>query len=310
MGSYDRDYLKGIALTTAMLTLPALSVGMAWLFFLSPLPLIYFPIAHGFSKGFRIIFHGTLIACAIALLTGTAPIVLFSCSLMPAGFVLARSLQQQKSIDDALLKGSLALALSWLAAGMLISAVNHINLYQEVLRQIDLGLVGASETYSKAPDISLDVQIELQAAFARIKEATPKIFPGILMTVVISIVWLNIVLSNWLLKKNGAATWGDIHQWRLPDPLVWLFIAGATALFLPGAMNTVGLNLLIVMVTLYFMQGFEVFNHLCLKWSVPNPIRYLIIFFLFIQAYGFILLAMLGLSDIWADFRKPKPIEP
>lgn len=309
MGSYDRDYLKGVVLSTAMLTLPALSVGMAWLFFLAPLPLVYFPIAHGFAKGFRIIFHATLISFGIALLSGTVTVLLFSCSLMPAGFILARCLQQKQSVYDAFAKGTIALGLTWLLAGILIGAVNHVNLYQEVLKQIDVGLVGAYETYSKAPEIPLETQVELQAAFARIREVTPKIFPGILATITFSTIWLNIMLGNWLLKKTGAEAWGDLSRWRLPDPLVWVFIAGGILLFIPGVMNTIGLNLLIVMVTLYFMQGFEVFNHLCMRWSVPNPIRHLIIFFLVIQAYGFILLAMLGLSDIWADFRKPKTIE-
>ena len=309
MGSYDRDYLKGVALTTAMLMLPSVSVGMAWLFFLSPLPLIYFPISQGFEKGFKIIFHATLFSFGIALLTGAVPVLLFSLSLMPAGFMLARCLNQKQSIHDAFAKGTIALGLSWLLAGILLGTVNHINLYQEVLKQIDVGLVGAYETYSKSPEIPLDAQVELQAAFARIRETTPKIFPGILATMTLSTIWLNIMLANWLLKKNGAASWGDLSQWRLPDPLVWVFIAGGILIFVPGDMNIVGLNLLIVMVTLYFMQGFEVFNYLCLKWSVPNPIRHLIIFFLVIQAYGFILLAMLGLGDIWADFRKPKTIK-
>lgn len=309
MGSYDRDYLKGVVLSTAMLTLPALSVGLAWLFFLTPLPLIYFPISQGFDKGFKIIFHATLISFGIALVTGTIPVLLFSLSLMPAGFVLARSVNQKQSINTAFFNGTVALGLAWVLAGIVIGEINHISFYQEVLKQIDVGLVGAYETYSKAPEIPSDAQVELQAAFARIREVTPKIFPGVLATITFSTVWLNIMLANWLLKKTGAVDWVDISQWRLPDTLVWAFIAGGVMLFIPGWMNTFGLNLMIVMVTLYFMQGFEVFNHLCLKWLVPKPIRHLIIFFLVIQAYGFILLAMLGLSDIWADFRKPKTIE-
>ena len=309
MGFYDRDYLKGVALSTAILSLPALSVGLAWLFFLAPLPLIYFPIAHGFAKGFKIIFHATLISFGIALLSGSIPVLLFSCSLMPAGFCLASSLNQKQSIHEAFCKGTIALALSWVVSGFLLGTFNHINLYQEVLKQIDVGLVGAYEAYSKAPEIPLDTQVELQAAFARIREVTPKIFPGILATITICTIWLNIMLANWLLKKTGSIAWGDLSQWRLPDPWVWAFIVGAFMVFIPGDMNTIGLNLLIVMVALYFMQGFEVFNHLCVKWSVPNPIRHLIIFFLVIQAYGFILLALLGLGDIWADFRKPKTIE-
>lgn len=292
-----------------MLTLPLLSVGMAWLFFLSPLPLIYFPIAQGFDKGFKIIIHATLISTGIALLTGTIPVLLFSLSLLPAGFMIARSLNSQQPIYDAFSKGSIALGLTWILAGLLIGTINQVNIYQEVLKQIDAGLVGAYETYSKAPEIPLEAQVEFQAAFARIREVTPKIFPGVLATTTLSTIWLNIMLANWLLKKTGKAAWGDLKQWRLPYPLVWVFIVAGILLFLPGALNTLGLNLMMIMVTLYFMQGFEVFNHLCLRWAIPNAIRVLIIFFLVIQAYGFILLALLGLADIWADFRKPHTIE-
>lgn len=309
MGPYDRNYLRGVALSTVMLTLPLLSAGLAWLFFLTPLPLIYFPIAQGFDKGFKIIFHATLISTGIALLTGTIPVLVFSLSLLPAGFMIARSLNRKQSIDDAFSKGSIALGLTWVLAGVLISTIHQVNLYQEVLKQIDAGLLGAYETYSKAPEIPLDTQVELQAAFARIREVTPKVLPGVLATITISTIWLNIMLANWLLKKAGAAAWGDLNQWRLPYPLVWVFITACILLFLPDGMNTLGLNLMMIMVTLYFMQGFEVFNHLCLKWTVPKAIRVLLIFFLVIQAYGFILLALLGLADIWADFRKPHTIE-
>lgn len=309
MGSYDREYLRGVALSTAMLALPALSVGMAWLFFISPLPLIYFPIAHGIDKGFKIIFHATLIATGLTLLIGTLPVLLFSLSMMPAGFMMARSLYQKRSIHDAFCKGTVALTLTWILAWALIGLVNQVNLYQEVLHQIDTGFTVAHETYSNSTDIPLETQVELQAAIARIREVAPRIFPGVLVTMALSIIWLNIMLANWLLKKSGRASWGDLSQWRLPDPLVWVFISAGILLFIPGHMNTLGLNLMIIMVTLYFMQGFEVFNHLCLKWSVPKAVRILIIFFLVIQAYGFILLSLLGLADIWADFRKPQTIE-
>lgn len=309
MGYYDREYLRGVALSTAVLLLPTLSVGVAWLFFFSPLPLIYFPIAHGFDKGFRIIFHATLISVGIALLTGTLPVLLFSLSLMPAGFIVARSLSRKQSIFDAFSHGSIALGLTWLAGGVLLGGVNHVNLYQEVLKQIDAGLLGAYETYSKTPEIPLEMQAELQTAFTRIREITPKVFPGVLVTITFSTIWLNIMLANWLLKKTGAPAWGDLSQWRLPEYLVWVFIGAGIFLFIPGAMSTLGLNLMIIMVTLYFMQGFEVFNHLCRRWAVPDTIRVLGLFFLVIQAYGFILLALLGLADIWADFRKPKKIE-
>lgn len=308
-GLYDRNYLRGVALTTAMFSLPSLSVGLAWLIFLSPLPVIYFPITQGFDKGFKIILHATLLAVAIALVAGTVPVLLLSLSLMPAGFFLARGLNRKQSVHNALVNGAIALGLTWLLAGMAISSLNQINLYQEILRQIDAGLSGALAAYSKTPDIPLDTQVELQAAFTQLRAVTPKIFPGMLATMTIGTVWLNILLANWLLKKTGGTDWADLNQWQLPYPMVWLFIAAGIMLFIPGDMNTVGLNLMMVMVTLYFMQGFAVMNFLCVKWSVPNAFRGLIIFFLVIQAFGFVLLTLLGLADIWADFRKPKTIE-
>lgn len=306
---YDSDYLKGLALTTAVLTLPALSAGMAWLLLLSCLPIIYCPIVFGVGKGFRIVFHATLISCGIALLSGTAALLLVSLSMMPAGFFIARSLNRRQPVLDAFSRGSFILGGTWLSVAILLSALNHVNLYQEVLKEIDSGLITASQVYSQAPDIPLEVKAQLQPAFERIREITPQIFPSVLAVITFSTVWLNILLADWLLKKKGLSGWKDMSLWRLPDPVVWVFISAGVLLFVPGPMSVIGLNLMIIMVTLYFMQGFEVLNHLCLKWSVPNPIRLLIIFFLVIQAYGFVLLALLGLADIWADFRKPKTSE-
>lgn len=302
---YDRDYLRGVVLTTAMLTLPSLTPGMAWLLFFSAVPIVYFPLALGVDKGFRIIFHATLISCGISLLAGTSALLLMSISLLPTGFVVGQSLNRRRSVIDAFSRGTALLGMTWMTTAILISGLNQVNLYHEVLKEIDAGLVTASEVYSQAPDIPLDVKAELQPAFARIREVTPKIFPGLLAVITLSTVWLNILLSNWLLRKKGLSGWEDMSQWRFPEPLVWVFISAAGMLFLPGTMSVIGLNLMIIMVSLYFMQGFEVLNHLCLKWSVPNPIRLMIIFFLVIQAYGFILLALLGIADIWADFRKP-----
>ncbi|MDP2105781.1 MAG: DUF2232 domain-containing protein, partial [Desulfobulbaceae bacterium] len=287
-----------------MLTLPALSAGMAWLIFFSSLPIIYFPIALGVDKGFRIIFHAMLISCGISLLAGTSALLLLSFCMMPTGFVVARSLNRRQPVLDAFSRGSVILGMTWLLAAILISGLNNVNLYHEVLKEIDAGLVMASVVYDQAPDIPLEVKAELQPAFARIRDVTPKIFPAVLAVMTIGTVWLNILLGNWLLKKKGLTGWVDLTLWRLPEPLVWLFISAGVLLFVPGTMNVIGLNLMIIMVTLYFMQGFEILNHLCLKWSVPNLIRLLIIFFLVIQAYGFILLALLGIADTWADFRK------
>ena len=55
---------------------------------------------------------------------------------------------------------------------------------------------------------------------------------------------------------------------------------------------------------LYFFQGLAVFNSLLGRWGVPLFVRIILYFVFFIQSYGLIILAILGLSDIWIDLRK------
>ncbi|MDA8160734.1 MAG: DUF2232 domain-containing protein [Desulfobacteraceae bacterium] len=305
MPNLDREHWRGVLLSAILLVLPTLSPGTAWMFFLAPLPVICLPVVHGPAKAARIIFQAVLIAGGISLLTGGLPILLLSASLLPAGLVLTRGLKRREAFYGSLLQGAVALALSWLGIGLLVSVVSHGNIYRELLDQIDQGLSGAYQTYSKGPDVSLDVQAELRAAIDRGRELIPKILPGLLATMTVFVVWLNMTLANWLLgKTESGVTWEDAGDGRLPFPLVWVFIVAGSALFVPGRAGLIGMNLMIVTVTLYGMQGFDVFNHLCRRWSMPNPIRGLILFFLVIQAYGFILLALLGLADVWAEFRK------
>ena len=120
--------------------------------------------------------------------------------------------------------------------------------------------------------------------------------------------WLNILMANWLLKKKGIAAWEDFQELKLPEWLVWIFILAGLGLFGPSQslLNNLGLNLLIITGTLYFIQGFAVISSLFNKWSVPNPVRVVFFFFIIIQAYSIILLTLLGLADIWLNFRKPK----
>jgi len=152
----------------------------------------------------------------------------------------------------------------------------------------------------------VESQADLQMVFTRLRTVIPRVLPGMIAMSALSIIWLNMALANWLLKRNSFPAWPDFKDWRLPEPVVWPLIVAGFLLFVPGQVNTVALNVVMVLFTLFHIQGFAILLNLFEKWSVPHPVRIFLIPILIIQAYGIILLALLGIADIWADFRKPK----
>ncbi len=299
------EYFRGILITTAVLTLPAISGGMSWLFFLTPLPVIYYLTCSGFEKGLKIISHAALISGIFSLFFGVLPILLISLSLLPVGFILARGLNQQQPIQQTALMAVICMGLTWMATALLIGSANQINVYKEIINNIDIGLKGAYEAYSQMPDFPAEAQPELLAAFTKIREIFPKIFPGVLITSTICLVWINTMLGNWLIIRQGITGWQRFNDWRLPEILIWpVIFAGISIYLFDGGLYVLGLNILIVLGALYFIQGLAVLLTLFKKWAVPKPIKFFIVLFLIIQAYGFIVLAVLGIADIWANFRK------
>ena len=105
----------------------------------------------------------------------------------------------------------------------------------------------------------------------------------------------------------ACMTWPPYSDWRLPDVAVWLVIASGTMLFLPvGDVRLYGLNGLMVCAVLYFFQGLAVLGTLFNRWRVPPVVRILIYVLTIMQMYGLLFLSVLGLVDVWADFKKPR----
>lgn len=70
----------------------------------------------------------------------------------------------------------------------------------------------------------------------------------------------------------------------------------------PG--RTLGLNVLLVSGLLYCFQGTAIMVFYFSKWNVPVFLRTIIYFIFFFQSFGAILLAVIGVIDVWADTRK------
>lgn len=99
-------------------------------------------------------------------------------------------------------------------------------------------------------------------------------------------------------------------QWKVPELWIWgLILSGIGVLLAEGSLATAALNLLVVMLALYFLQGLAIVRYFFRTRRVSAPLRTL----------GYVLLATLnplpvlvagiGVFDLWIDFRKPRKTE-
>ena len=86
-----------------------------------------------------------------------------------------------------------------------------------------------------------------------------------------------------------------------------LLIASGIMLFVPIiSIRLIGINGLILCGVLYFFQGLAVLGTLLYRWRVPPALKFLIYLLTLMQMYGFLFLSVIGLIDVWADFKKPR----
>jgi len=281
---------------------------IGWITSFVPLAVFYYLVILGQKEGSKLLRNGVLLAAVGALLLGSLPGLIFSLAMIPPGAAFFYyAVSRKNSPVKAGFSGALLLAVAWLLFWSVMGIIHQTNPYNTLLAELDKSLSQGLTLYEKSAELAPDTLARLKNAVTLLREYVPKIMPGILISAILTISWLNLVLGNWLLKKNNRdlTPWPDYINWKLPEPLVWLVIAaGITVFFLPAPMKTIGLNVLLVSVTVYFFQGLAIVTSLLNRWSVPMLIRILIYALIFIQTYGIILLSFLGLADVWADFRK------
>jgi len=305
---WSETQFAGLILLAAMLLLPALlPEKIGWLTSLVPLPIFYYLVSLGSKRGSILIRNSLFLASGGALMFGSLPLLIFSLTLMPLGIALSYGVFHRKSPVATGFIGSLVLAFTWLLYWSGLAMLHQTNPYFTLLVELDKGLSSGLVLYEESAELAPETLESVRRAVEFLRVNIPKILPALLVSALLSTVWLNLALGNWLLKKKDRelTSWPEYNEWKLPDPLVWLVVlSGVTFLLLPQPLSIFGLNGLIICSTIYFFQGLAIAASLLNRWSVPRLIRVLIYALIFIQTYGIIVLSFLGLVDVWADFRK------
>jgi len=308
-GREQKDTIRAIGATTLVFSLPILFADLGWLQGLAPLPVLYYLSVYGFERGTGMVAKALGITGILAIFTGTLPAFFFSLTILPLGVILARAGQRQETLFAAAAKGVLLLALAWLLGGWLLGISGQASPYEDIRQNLEEGFAATLAVYEESGRFSEGDLQEMRVLVSGLQRQVLRLLPALLLTSILCIVWFNIVVGQWLLRRRdaGLASWGEFREWRLPDFLVWAVVLAVLALLMPGeALNSMGLNLGFVLLVLYLTQGLAVLTTLMHRWSVPRFFRVMTYAILFLQVYGIAFVSILGLADVWFDIRRQR----
>ncbi len=140
---------------------------------------------------------------------------------------------------------------------------------------------------------------------AQVEALLQRLLPGLLVTNLALVAWLNVVLSRQMIFLLG---WGEadppLYYWAAPEWLIFVLLGAGSLLLVPvtGA-RFFGLNLLMVVAVLYFCQGVAVVATWFHRLGLPRLLRMIGYPLLFLNPFFFVIIT-LGLMDLWLDFRR------
>jgi hypothetical protein len=310
----NNHLLNGQAiLLAAALLLPGLAPSLfGWLSGLLATPIFCLLCINGQKKGILLIRNGILLAAVAAIILKLVPSLLFSLTMVPLGYSFSKSYTDGEGEIRSGTRGTIVLGVTWLIFWVGYGTVQDMNPYRHLLELLDTGFAQTVEFYLKSTDLPAENILQLEQAVNELRRIIPMILPGLLCCTVLITVWINLIFSTAVLTRlqPDHTVWRRYSQWRLPDKLVWVLIAAGVFLLMgQGTLSQVAIGTFLVAALLYFFQGLAVFIHLLEKWKVPIYLRILIYGILILQSYGLILLTLVGLADVWFNFRRTHIID-
>jgi len=300
------DIVKGGCLTVgffiAYLQVPLLGMvaGM-----LTPLPVLYYHLKWGrWTVG---VVTVAVTALILLLLGGVSVAVLY---LLQAGLLsvvlpvfLARGYSASRALAAAVFTVAVVVAASIAGYG----SVQGIDLHGQVIVAIRTTLEQTAEFYKAKGATEEDLRF-LKEGLERVAVLLGRIYPALLLLSLTAMAGINLIaLSRFRNRLRIPVPDTTLSSFKNPDHLVWALIgAGFSLLIDHGVVQTVALNILAVAGFLYFMQGLAVVAYFFAAYRVPTFFRVFFYVLLVLQAYLALAVALLGLFDLWGDFRRPR----
>ncbi len=135
-----------------------------------------------------------------------------------------------------------------------------------------------------------------------------QVLPALVLINLALVAWVNVLVVQKLGSIWGWENLGEpLSLWASPEWLVFFLVAAGFSLLAPFPwVRQVGLNLVLMLGFVYFCQGMAVISALLQRFNLPWVLRTLVYILAFMNPL-LIVVMILGLTDLWLDFRRLQP---
>lgn len=277
-------------------------------------PLVLFSIRHDTLAG--VLLLGAVTGLSVFIF-GKFEGLFFLCEFGALSQVLAYGIRHNLSHEKTIFSSFLIIIVTmsvWLVS--INTQIKDGNLNDYIKKEITENFNQSIEVYNK-----LEIKREQKEVFKKVAQTTRnylvKTYWGIYAGFTLLMIVLNLFVCERLLALLGFPITLAIpfYSLKLSEHFIWGFIISAgmvavniLSLVKREVLYLAGLNLLIVFLTLYFIQGLAISNFWWKK--IHPPVSLLFLMFFLMMVYPSLFLIILtggGLSDTWFDLRKAAP---
>lgn len=308
-GFLHRDFVLGVVITAlSFLSVVLIPLAGAVVMILMPLPVLYYYTKFGRLGGMAA--FGSSLALVLLFLGFIHPDIGFPLRLFlfigGTGMMLAEVLKRPWPIEKALLVPLAAV----LACFGLLLGLHGYEAEQPPWQLIEgyiLSGIKENIQFYEQMNISSEQLMLIKDHAGQIAALLTGVSPSLFLVGAGLLIWLNLMAARRLFKRQGLPypEFGDLTCWKAPEKMVWLLIGAGVLLLVDIAMvQFIGLNLLIICLFVYLCAGLSVVGYFFKMKRIPFFFRILFYVLILIQQYLLLVVAALGLFDLWADFRK------
>jgi len=276
------------------------------LLLLTPLPFLYYSVKEGPRYGIQTAILSTLIIVLAFRIAGYTQLIIFAFQFSLLGICLSELFRKRLGVGQTILWATLFMLILSVGFVFFLASSKDMGIQRMVFEYMRDQLNLTIRAYEEM-GITKEATGELEIYGNSLLKILSKIYPSLMIIGTGFLVWLNVLLGRSILRTRNLQypDFGSLDRWRTPDILIWLVIVSGFALFLStGDIRSLAINILIVMMVIYFFHGLAIMVFFLNKYRVPLWLRIIFYFLLFFQQVFTVCLALVGLFDQWVDFRR------
>lgn len=301
----SKDIATGVMATLVIFSASVFMPVVGFLFSMFiPLPVLFYRAKLGRRYGTIV----PLVAIAVMSLVfgGVTMDILFFSGLMLLGFALSEMFEKKLSVEMTV-AATCGIVLGAALVGILLyGMVASKGIYALVSAYVAANLKLSLELYQGIgiPQETIDA---ISGSLDQIQYVLVRILPSLAAASTLFVAWTNLIAARPIMERRGLyfPDFGILNRWRSPEPLIWGVIGCGLIVLLPDTrIRLLGVNGLLVLLTIYFIQGIAIVSFYFEKKKLPRAIRVGLYMMIAFQQLFLLVIICIGLFDMWINFRK------